>query len=390
MARRRGNNEGTVYQDKDGVWWAKLPADEHGNRPKRRAKTQREAIAKLREMERERAQGVNVSAKQPTVADFAATWLAQVERDAKPSTHQSYTNVVRYYITPNIGTIRLDKLTPQRVQAFINDLRDEEFAAHTIWNVYRRLRTMLRVAVQYRLIAYNPAAAISMPKMERNVERALTIAECRAFLRAVEGHRLAALYHVLLTLGLRRGEALGLAWRDLDWEAAEIKVTQQVQDFSGKTVIGTPKTDTSRRTLPLPDGLLARLRLHAQNQREEQQLRGPKWNDHGLIFASEVGTPLGPRNVLRQFGELLKAAGLVAPLPPDAPPDATPPPYCRLHDLRHSCATLLGELGVEERVIGAILGHTPATVTGRYAQVTMEMKRDGVKLLEALLAEPSE
>jgi integrase len=210
MSRRRGNNEGTIYQDKDGVWWAQLPPDEQGRRPKRRAQTQREAREKLRELERERAQGVKLSEKQPTVEQFATTWLEEVvRRSVKASTHDSYRFIITKYVNPRIGSLRIDKLTTPRVQKLINDLADEEYSPSTVRNVYVRLSALLDVAVSYRLVTYKVAKGVVLPKLGRAPMRGLTVEEARRLLAVLGNARNATAFHLLLGLGLRRGEVLG-------------------------------------------------------------------------------------------------------------------------------------------------------------------------------------
>ncbi|NJO82281.1 MAG: hypothetical protein HC828_05365 [Blastochloris sp.] len=163
MSRRRGNNEGTIFQDKDGVWWAQLPPDEQGKRPKRRAKTQREAREKLRELERERAQGINLTERQPTIEEFAMTWLEEVvRRNVKASTHDSYRYIIIKYVLPSVGKLRIDKLTTPRVQKLINDLTDQEYSPSTVRNAYIRLSALLDIAVSYRLVPYN-VAKVTLP-----------------------------------------------------------------------------------------------------------------------------------------------------------------------------------------------------------------------------------
>lgn len=371
MAKRRGNKEGTVFQDQNGDWWAQLPPDERGRRPKRKAKTYREALLKLRELQKERDQGLKLGVKQPTVEAFTAIWLEQVvKRTLKESTYAGYGYVLKQYVLPHIGAIRLDKLTAPHVQQLVNDLVDAGHSPWTVRNAYLRLRAMLDVAVQYRYVAHNVADKIALPRVTTE-QRALTANEASALLEAVEGLRNAAIYHCLLGLGLRRGEALGLAWRDLNWEAQTIKISQQVQQYVGsKVVISAPKTETSKRTLPLTDDLTARLWAHWQNQLEERAFLGANWKEHGLIFASEKGTPIAPRNLDRNFKAALERANLAD---------------VRLHDLRHTFATLLGEQGVSDRVIGALLGHVPATITAHYAQATLAAMREVVERLAAIL-----
>jgi integrase len=207
--------------------------------------------------------------------------------------------------------------------------------------------------------------------MQRDEPQPLTVEQARHLFAAVEGHRLAVLFHVALTLGLRLGELLGLRWVDLDWEKATLKVTQQVQTIGGKTLITSPKSETSRRILVLPPALLARLRDHRRNQQEERALLDTDWKEHGLIFASEVGTPKMPRNFERDFYRFRSAAGLSSEI--------------NFHLLRHSVATWLDELGASEAMIAAILGHSGGTVTRRYVHVRLPAMRQVIEQLEQTL-----
>lgn len=367
MSRRRGNNEGTIYQDKDGVWWAQLPPDEQGRRPKRRAKSQREARDKLRELERERAQGINLTERQPTVEEFATTWLEEVvRRNVKASTHNSYRYIITKYVIPTIGSLRLDKLTTPRIQKLVNDLTDQEYSPSTVRNAYIRLSAMLDVAVSYKLITHNVANGVVLPKIGSGPQRALTVDEARTLLGTFGQIRNVTAFYLLLGLGLRRGEVLGLRWADLDWQAKTIRVTQQVQLIGKKVVISTPKTEGSGRLLPLTATMLARLERKREAQQAEREALGEAWKEHNLIFASELGTPTSPRNLYRSFEVARTRAKL----------------NVRLHDLRHTFATLLGELGVAEGVIGALLGHVPANITQHYARATLPAMREAVELLE--------
>ena len=216
MGRKKGrsNSEGTIfeYPEGSGIWWAQLPPDEQRRRPKRRAATQREAREKLRELQRDRERGLNLTAKNPTVAQFLDTWLAEVVKPSvKARTHEGYAEVVRLYLTPHIGAQRLDRLTVASVQRMFNDLQ-KRVSVQTVHNAYRRLRTALDVAVEWKHVAHNVATAVRLPKIPHTEQRALTVDEARQLLDAVEDHRLAALYYVTLTLGLRKGEVSGLRW----------------------------------------------------------------------------------------------------------------------------------------------------------------------------------
>jgi integrase len=388
MPKRREPGDGSLFYDEERKRWIYyLPRDEMGKRPRVSGKTKAEVLAKAEEIKAKRAQGLDLDARQPTIEQFSEVWLRDVvKRTRRASTYASYEQMFRLYINPKLGTIRLDKLTAARVQGWINMLVDAGQGAATVRNAYLRLRGMLDIAVRYRLISVNPAKDVDLPPITNDRARALTLSEARTLLKAADARldvrkpyttkdgrskslpklstRYALLYHLLLVLGLRRGEGLGLSWADLDWEKGTVQVRRQVQQINGKVIVSDyTKTDAGRRILPIPQALLERLRAHWQNQQEERALMGAGWNERELIFPTETGAPVSPSNLLRHYRLLLSCAGL---------------PSVRLHDLRHTCATLLGER-IGDRVIAAILGHTPGTVTARYAKVTLTQMREALE-----------
>jgi integrase len=350
MGRRRGNNEGTVFQDKDGVWWAQLTPDDRGKRPKRRAATQREAQEKLRELMRQRDKGVNLSAKQLTVAAFMELWLAEVIKpQRKPRTYENYHQYVRLYIIPYLGDIRLNKLTPARIQSWINELK-KKVAPQTSRNAFQRLRTALSVAVRWRYLTENPAIGTEVPAPKRVPIRPLNAEQAAVFLDTVAGHRLALLYIMAIRLGLRQGELVGLRWTSVDFDKRVLRIAEQVQKLRNKEVVSvSPKTPRSIRELPLSAELVMLLREHMRMLEEERALAGTRWQDYNLVFPSEVGTPIIVRNLLRHYKGVLKKAGL--------------PSTTRFHDLRHTAATLLLAAGVPLKTISDILGHSSIQVT---------------------------
>ncbi|HSH79967.1 MAG TPA: site-specific integrase [Herpetosiphonaceae bacterium] len=173
---------------------------------------------------------------------------------------------------------------------------------------------------------------------------------------------LEALYRVALSLGLRRGEALGLRWEDLDLERRTLRVAVSLGVVNGKLVLGEPKTATSRRTLELPAALVTALRVHRARQLEERLLAGSRWQETGFVFTSSVGTPIHPGNLLKAFHALLNRAGL---------------PRVRFHDLRHSYASLLAAQGISARVAMEMLGHSDIRVTQNiYTHVFEEARHE--------------
>jgi integrase len=399
MPKRRARGEGTLtYDEARKRWIYYLPPDETGKRQRVSGKTQAEVLAKAEQLKNGRAQGLDLDTKQPTIEQFGEVWLRDVvRRTRRDSTYDSYSQMIRLYINPRLGKIRLATLTAARVQAWVNDLVDTDLSPSTVRNAYLRLRGMLDVAVRYRLINANPAADVELPAIGNDSAKALTLAAAQALLAAADGRldrreryttkngrtkrqpaittRIATLYHVLLALGLRRGEALGLHWSDIDWDDGTVRIQRQVQLIKSRVVMSDyTKTDAGQRLLPLAPELLARLRAHQQNQEEERTILGEGWKPNDLVFASETGGPVNPPNLNRHFSSVLACAGVSR---------------IRLHDLRHTCATLLGER-TSDRVIAAILGHTPGTVTARYAKVTLNQMREALDALYRALIEDEE
>jgi integrase len=182
-----------------------------------------------------------------------------------------------------------------------------------------------------------------------------------------------ALYVVALSLGLRRGEALGLRWEDVDLDTRTLRIEVSMGVVGGKLTLGEPKSATSRRTLPIPASLVTALRAHAIRQMEERLVVGSRWQDTGYVFTSTVGTPIHPGNLMKSFHALLDRAGL---------------PRIRFHDLCHSCASLLAAQGVPARVAMEVLGHADIRITQNiYTHVFDEAKQQAADAMDRLFGD---
>jgi integrase len=314
-----------------------------------------------------------------TVKQFLDRWLDQVVKVRnRPRTHKSYRDTIRLYIEPHVGPSQLAKLQPEAVQAMINSLSQADLSPRTIQYIRAVLRKALNQALKWGYVTRNVATLVETPQVKQFAIEPLTREQAQKFLYAVKGHRLEVLYQVALSLGLRRGEVLGLRWKDVDFEQRTLRIAMILQRQEGQLVLSEPKTRTSARILPLPDVLVQRLQLHQQLQQQEREQLGESWVEHGMVFPTEVGTPLEPRNLLRHFKASLQKSGL--------------PTTIRFHDLRHSCATFLIAQGVHPRVIMEILGHSQISVTmNTYAHVVPATQRqaiDGIAGL-GLFGEPT-
>jgi integrase len=372
--KQRGEyGQGSVWYDKkEKQWWAQLPRGKGQGYERVRAprsnNTKEQAEQILAEMRRKKSAGVFKQGKPLTVQQWLSLWYTERSQGGlKPKTLEGYEEKIRRYILPYLGHIRIDMLDVVDVRLWITELR-EDLSDSTVRNTYRILNAAFKQALQDEKIEKNHVASVSPPKVRIQEAIALSPEQIHTLLHAAEGHRLAALYHTVLTLGLRKGEVLGLRWSDLDWKNATLKVRQQVQTVRGKTQTETPKTDAGMRTLPIPPLLLARLRAHWEYQQTERLK--PDWHEHGVVFPSEVGTFLIPRNLIRHYHGILERVGLAG---------------VRFHDLRHTCMSLLDYVGATEAVGGAILGHSKRNVTQWYTHANARRMREAVEAIEGII-----
>jgi integrase len=378
----RGNGEGSIdeYPKRSGKWFAQISLED-GRSIRRRADSQREAREKLRQLQAEIAQGLNLTLQQPTVAEWCGSWLQTFAPNLRPNIKEDYQGVVKRYIeSAPIGRRRLEKLTPADVQAWVNDLA-KQVAPQTVRNAHARLHKALEVAVRNNYIARNVASRTELPPVPKPEIHPLNFVQTLALLAVVEGHRWGALYRLAINLGMREGELLGLTWPAIDFERGTIRIFQQlrrvkVKDDPGGArvfVLQTTKTKAGGRTLKLDDDLLDVLRSHQAQQAEEQTVLGENWKDPwgNLVFTSETGAPIHASCLLDHFRAMLKAAQL---------------PTIRFHDLRHTAATLMLANGVPLVTVSKILGHSSPAVTAQiYAHALDESKAEAIAALSQQL-----
>ena len=403
QGRKRANGEGTISARKDGRYEVKAYVLTTAGKMERKsayARSYEEARKKLTELLSHSDHGIPVASESWTVAEYLNYWLTHVVRqERRPKTYQGYEGVVRLYLIPGIGKKRLAKLTARDVRVFITQVREACQCCKHGWDAARQepqccvlkggeccqarlsirmvqsihavLRNALECAAREETIPRNVAKLVKVATPKYKVNRGLTTAEARAALRAAADHRLYALYVLALCLGLRRGELLGLRWTDVDLDGEKLEVAQALQRVGGQLRFVQPKTEDSERTVPLPAFCAAALREHRKRQFAERSEAWPDWDDHGLVFPSRRGTPMEPDNLRRSWRAIRKAAGLGD---------------IRFHDLRHTCVTLLLDLGVPPHVVREIVGHSDIEVTMTiYAHVSLDEKRKALgKLGDAL------
>jgi integrase len=376
MARKRNAGEGSIFQRADGRWCAQLDLGWQAGKRKRKyiyGNSASEVQEQLLKARADNAAGFPVVVKRQTVDQFLLGWLEAVKPSIRPRTYQSYEILVRLHILPELGRVRLDKLSPQHVQVLLAHKSASGRSAQTVRHVRAILRIALNQAIKWGLVPRNVASMSVAPRLERKSFRTLSPEEARQLLGTAKGHRLEAVYTVALSLGLRMGEILGLRWRDVYLENATLTVNQAIYRIAGKGLIATePKTERSRRTLFVPKSVLHALKTHRLRQLQERLAAGSRWYESGLVFTSSVGTALEPRSLARSFKGLLPKAGL---------------PDIRFHDLRHSAASLLLAQGVPMRAVMELLGHSNISTTADiYGHVMPAMMREVAEKMEAVLS----
>jgi integrase len=352
----------------------------------------------------ERARHGPVVPTSPSLRHFLEQWLAETVRPGlAPATASNYEMFARLYIVPDLGARKLEKLTLRDVQMWVNDLRARcqccsqgkdaarpeprccavaqcchdvasEWTVHQAWRV---LRGALTQAMREDLVSRNVAALVRVPVPRPKKAAVWTVDDARQFLESARagGDAMYAAYVLLLVLGLRRGEVLGLAWEDVDLEHGEAQIAWQIQRINGELLRRRTKTPSSDAPLPLPDIAVRALQRHHAEEVRRRLAAGDMWGDYGVVFTTQLGDPIDPRNFHRAFKSRARRAGV---------------PVIPVHATRRTCASLLVALEVHPRVAMAVLRHSKIALTMEvYSQVSAASTRSALHLLGGQLGDGS-
>ncbi|MFJ9628990.1 tyrosine-type recombinase/integrase [Streptomyces sp. NPDC101175] len=371
----RSNGEGTFYQRKDGRWEAAAYFQTVSGQRKRRrfyGVTKDEARQKLIEEQARAQSGIRVPDRTWKLSDYLDHWLERAKR--RPLTYKRQESVVRLHLKPGLGHHRLDKLSVKTIQDFLDRLQQDGKSAATTYQVRKVLSAALTHAMRQEIIIRNVARLVELPEYRPEEAQYWTPAETVRFLEAAKTDPLYPAFVLLALYGLRRGEVLGIRWRDVDFELGALRIRQQVQRIDGKLQLAELKTNSSQRDEPLQ--AVAQNVLEAQliEQRKMRLAAGATWKgsreSEGLVFTTKTGSPIESRNLYRSFLRICEQNGLRR---------------ITIHGLRHSNATTLKNLDVHDRNIQAILGHGDVRTTGIYQHVDMDSKRNALAKVEQTL-----
>lgn len=379
MTKRRCKGEGTIIHRPDGRYMGQITI--HGKKLTFYSKKQQEVKEWLDKVKYESKNGLLVKPQKITVSAWLDTWLNDyMKLHLRPSTFENYKLMVEVHIKPSIGHYLLQELRAEHLQKFYNkklisgrkDGKQGGLSIRMVRYIHCLIHSALEQALKNNLVARNVSKATKLPGKVKHEFQPLTAEQIQKFLETAKNERLYTAFLLEFWTGLRRGELLGLRWKDIDFKKHIIHVKQSLTFAGSKLIFQQPKTAKSSRSIPIPESIIHELKAHKNRQNQERLLIGEGYKDNDLIFCQVDGRPLNPRNFIRTFKRILKKAGL--------------PTEVRFHDCRHSFASMLLQLNEHPKVVQELLGHsTISTTLDIYSHVLPETKKAAINKLETLL-----
>lgn len=365
--KRRGHGEGSIYKRRDGRWTSSISLG-NGKRQSFYGKTRREVREKLDAALLERQKSVHTGAEQ-LLGEYLLYWLDNVHKHViGPATYVGYENIIRVHLIPGLGKIPLGELTTQQVQILMNERMARGLSPSRLYSIENVLSQALEDAVTAGILPLNVCKGVKLPPNESEERTPLTTKQAKIFLEVARKHRLYALYTVAVVLGLRRGETVALQWSDIDFEKGIFHVQRTASRLPKRgIVVRKAKTKKSNRFIKMPTFIVNILNEHKEQQEKEKEHLGDAWLNQDLVFCNTFGGYIEPDYLLRMLYKLLLKAQL---------PDVT------FHDLRHSAASIMKALGVNDKVIQEVLGHASYQSDSTYIHLLEEMVDDATQKLD--------
>ncbi|GGN74069.1 site-specific integrase [Actinoplanes lobatus] len=401
-AKRRPNGESSIYQGADGKWHGRVTMGvKDDGTPDRRhveRKTETEVIRAVRALERQRDSGkVRKAGSFWTVAKWLMFWIENIAcpPNVKPNTADGYRVAVKVHLIPGIGAHRLEKLTPEHIEKLMRKMQDGGSAAGTAHQAFRTLRTALNEAERRGHLTKNPVLLAKSPRLSEKEVEPYSVEEVQRILaQAAQRPRNGTRWAIALALGLRQGEVLGLRWENIDLEKKSLRVRKNrlrpkyahgCTDPCGKKSGYCPrrkqinkdtddtKSRAGRRVMGIPDEVVTLLRAHKDTQDKERRTAAQLWEDGGWVFTTPIGRALNPNTDYHEWKKLLKDACVR---------DA------RLHDARHTAATVLMLLGIQERAVMDVMGWATTGMAARYQHVSDPVRANIADRVGGLIWQP--
>lgn len=372
MTRKRGNKEGSIHKRPNGSWRAQISVN--GGRLGFTTKTRAEAQAWLMEMGSQAERGLTLKAARVTLDEFLADWLKTAKTRLTFESWRSYNQLVKDYIAPVLGSVKLRELTPLLIQRLYNSQLDKGIGERTVQKTHAILRASLNSAKKMGVMTHNPANAASPPKTKTKEMQILNEDQIRRLLQAakLETDGSYALHYLAIVTGMRQGELLALRWSEVDLAKGSLQVKYSLKRVPGEGLQPRqPKTPSSVRAIKIGTETCQVLSAHASAIAERQLKAGDDWRDLGYVFPAKNGMAIEPAEAYRGLHKLLKKAGL---------------PKIRFHDLRHTAASLMLNNGVDVLIASKRLGHAKPSITlDFYGHLLPNIQNQVADLLEAVV-----
>jgi integrase len=368
---RRAHGEGTIYKRSDGLWVAQLRLP---NGERRTLYSQKKSVVqdKLRVLRHAAEDGVLPAIdRRISVEQYLDRWLEAIRGSVRPSTYVSYELNARR-LKKLVGRAQLSALTPAMIQTAYSKLSGQGLSPRSVLQIHATLHRALGQAVKWGLTVRNPSEAVDRPRPARIEMSTLSVDELMRLFEAARGTRMYAVFVLLGTTGMRLGEALGLKWDDIDLPGRRLVIRRALQRHAGVGLrFVEPKTSRSRRTVHLTELAVDALVAHKAHTELLRQVARDRWRESGLVFTSTVGDGMEAGVVNDNLRRLLAKAGL---------------PHIRVHDLRHTVATILLQGGAHPKLVQDLLGHSTVTLTlDTYSHVTPALHLEATRRLDEVM-----
>lgn len=374
MAKKRANGEGTIRKRKDGRWEGLYTVNH--KRKSIYGKTQDIVRKKLNKIINEIENNTYMEESAVIVGDWLNIWLNDYKKNiVKQKTYESYETLTRVHLVPEFSKIQLKKLTVEHVQNFINKKIEEGLSPRTIRYMNTILHGALKQAIRNGMISKNVSEAVVLPEKEHKERKFLSVEEQNRLMECLKKEPGGFVLLFDLSTGLRRGELLALRWANYDEENGYITVKESLSRLKGADgkshlTFNSPKTISSKRTIPLLPEMIRLLHEHRLRQDAQKKKMGVRWIENDLIFCTDLGTPIDPGNLRRRLDKICEKAGVGG---------------VNIHSLRHAFATRALENGIPMKVVSDILGHSSIVMTADvYSHVSIKTMENEIQKLNCV------
>lgn len=363
---KRSHGEGSIYKRPNGTYLAQVTIE--GRRVGKTFKTRKEAQEWITTISGQVRQGLTYNSAKTTINELMDEWLKLKATKLRAATNESYSRMARLYILPFLGRLKLQEINAARIQRFYGELEKRGIGKRTIEITHTALYGFLKYAHRLGLVAQNWAEMVEVPRPEKHEMRVWDESQVSQFLQFVNAD---PFYRLAFATGMRRGELIGLQWKDLDWNTGMLHVRRQVyRPEGGGFVFQMPKTDRGTRGIRLGRGMIEALRYHYNYTIPQMRaIAGDDWQEYDLIFPSSRGTPRDGYTVSKEFHELIIQAGL---------------PQIRFHDIRHTAASIMLLHGEPPVRVAGMLGQSVQILLSTYSHYIPDDQERAANLMDSI------